>query len=188
MRATSVLWILSTLLLIPSEARAQDHWSVADSAVVRLAPRVFKELTPAIVAYLEARECTVPQVRDDSGPHNVLSGEFVKAGQRDWALLCSTNQVSRILVFPGGSVEAVVELGESPDRHFLQAKGADGIVFSRRLAVTSPEYIHRQSERYAPEESLIAVCHEGIDDIYLGKGSTVHLFAEGRWLQLQGAD
>ena len=40
-----------------------------------------------------------PQVLATGKLDNVVRGEFAKRGQSDWAVLCSVNGVSSILVF-----------------------------------------------------------------------------------------
>ena len=52
-----------------------------------------------LVQDLQRRGCTIPQEHFTKEPHNVIRGEFAKPGQTDWAVLCSINRVSSILVY-----------------------------------------------------------------------------------------
>lgn len=72
---------------------------IADEQTVRLKSSDFNELPKEIIKNLEQRGCTIPQIWHDKTLHNVISGEFSKKGQKDWAVLCSINRVSSILVF-----------------------------------------------------------------------------------------
>src|ERR1700729_1325231 len=90
-------------------------WDVADRDVVRLSPAHFRELPTNLVAELQRRGCTIPQVPMVDGPHNVIKGEFRKPGQTDWAVLCSVNRISSILVFWNGSEKNPGEVERQKD-------------------------------------------------------------------------
>src|SRR5215210_7852063 len=127
--------------LNPSAA-AQDKWRAADAATVRLSPTAFPRLPRRVRRSLLLRGCTIPQTFADAKPHNVISGEFAKKGQRDWAVLCSRNRVSSIMVFWGGSARAVAEIAKGEDRTFLQVVGGNGeIGFSRSIIAVGRDQI-----------------------------------------------
>src|ERR1700733_9184795 len=71
----------------------------ADLQVTRPPPSAFAELPTRIKRELERRGCTIPQVSADQKPQNVIKGEFTGKGRTDWAVLCSKNHVSTILIF-----------------------------------------------------------------------------------------
>src|ERR1700730_1539036 len=110
------------------QVRSADVWEKADRAVLRFAPSAFPTLPPIIKRDLDRRRCTVPQPDPAAiGPapdrdllHNVIHGHFQSGGQTDWAIVCSRNRVSTILVFWGGRANNVSELAERPDAGFLQ--------------------------------------------------------------------
>lgn len=167
---------------------AQDKWELADSATVRLPPTAFKELPEKVVRNLQGRGCTVPQTYLSSKPHNVISGEFARRGQTDWAVLCSRNGESSILVYWRGSAEAVSELAKAPDKVFLQTvTGGGRIAFSRAIEPVDRAYILRHYQAYGGRKPP-PVSHQGIDDAYVEKSSVVRYFYRGRWLELKGAD
>src|SRR5689334_18492660 len=71
----------------------------ADRQVVRLSPAAFPELPKNLRAELQRRGCKIPQLPMVRGRQNVIKGQFAKPGQTDWAVLCSIERVSSILVF-----------------------------------------------------------------------------------------
>ena len=166
----------------------QDKWAVADSATLRLPPAAFSQLPKNIVQYLRVRGCTIPQTYLSSEPHNVISGEFARRGQTDWAALCSRNGESSILVFWRGSTKSVAEIAKTPDRGFLQTITEGGkIGFSRMIEAVDSGYIIKHYEAYGGPKPP-PINHEGIDDAYVEKASVVRYYYRGRWLELQGAD
>ncbi len=181
----------------------QDRWSVADEEIVRLAPAAFEKVPAAIRKALSDLGCSIPQAwgnavgNNDQGcsipppggsdrPHNVVSGEFMEAGRTQWAGLCSRNRSSAIIVIDeNGRVRA--ELASAPDRRYLQGIGCGKIAYSRWLSPAGADYILSVYQAYGgPKPPLID--HQGIDNAFLEKGSTVHYFHEGTWLRLTGAD
>lgn len=159
-----------------------------DSAIKRLPPTAFPQLPRAIVRSLEAHGCTVPQTYSGSSPQNVISGKFMRKGQRDWAVLCSTNGVSSIWVFWGGSAKAVSKIAEKKDLDYLQDVDGHGTPgFSRSIAAVGRGYIIEHYKAYdGPKPPPIN--HQGINDAHLEKGSTIRYHYRGKWLELQGAD
>src|SRR5687767_12182299 len=76
--------------------------------IVRLAPSSFGGLPKGVAKELTRRGCTIPQATTyNKKPHNVVSGSFRVRGQKDWAVLCSRNETSSILIFWAGSANAV---------------------------------------------------------------------------------
>jgi len=181
--------LLSVVLvgLLLSQLPPADEWSKADSRTQRLVPSAFQNLPPAVRAELERRGCTIPQTYLNRTPHNVIRGEFSRAGQIDWAALCSHERVSSIVVFRGGDPKDVAEIAVRPDADFLQTVTADQIGFSRAISAASPEYIREHHRRYGGPTPP-SLPHAGINDAFVGKGSSVWYWHEGRWLPLTGAD
>jgi hypothetical protein len=140
------------------------------------------------VRYLQGRGCTVPQTYLSREPHNVISGEFARKGQTDWAVLCSRGGKSSILVFWRGSTRSVSEVAKAPDRGFLQTTGeGGGVGFSRLIEAVGRDYILSHYKAYGGRRPP-RVTHQGINDIYVEKASVVRYYHRGKWLELQGAD
>ena len=179
---------------IPVEA-----WANADLRVRRLSPNTFEQLPALIRKELIRLGCTIPQIYREERPHNVISGRLMSSGGTDWAVLCSRDRISAILVFRQGRTPPI-ELAAAPDANFLQGLGGTMIGFSRVISVATPRFIRRAStaarsaaqpapasdERVGPLPTPLD--HDGIDDAFVGKGSTVHYFHSGRWLTLAGSD
>jgi hypothetical protein len=176
------------------QVRSADVWDAADRAVVRLPPSAFPSLPEIVKRDLERRKCTVPQADPAAiGPapdrdqlHNVVHGQFQRRGQTDWAVVCSRNRVSTILVFWGGRADNVSELEQRPDANFLQSWDVDTIVFSRTIAVASEAHIRDYFRR--DEATPPVLEHAGVEDIFLGKASSVWYWRTGKWVRLTGAD
>ena len=174
----------------------QDPWSIADEEIVRLAPTAFEKIPPAIRKALSDQGCSIPQTWSNAGPrsippsydrpHNVVSGEFMEAGRTQWAALCSRNRSSAIIVVDeNGRVRA--ELASAPDRSYLQGIGGGKIGYSRALSPAGADYILSVYQAYGGPKPP-PIDHQGIDDAFLEKASTVHYFHEGKWLRLTGTD
>jgi hypothetical protein len=176
------------IALTVSGVVAPQDWPAADKATVRLKPAAFPDLPDAVRRYLEQRGCEVPQAFSEKPPHNVVRGRFTSAARTDIAVLCSTNHSSSVLVFRGGTTSSVAVLAKHPDEDFLQVVDADGAVgYSRALGIASPDYIRKHHAAYGGRKPP-PLNHDGIDDIFVEKGSVVWYWYGGRWLQLQGAD
>jgi hypothetical protein len=180
------------LVLAASTAlcRAQipaSSWENADRQVVRLSPKAFPELPSNLRADLERRGCTIPQVPMIDGRQNVIKGEFSKTGQTDWAVLCSIDRISSILIFWNGSNLKPAEIETAPDQDRLQGWGGDKIVYSRAITPVGTKFITEHYNAYGGEKPP-PLHHQGIDDAFVGKASVVLYLYRGKWLHLSGAD
>lgn len=181
------IWLVVLLVGEPiTSARLQD-WDAADRATMRLAPSVFVSLPAVVRTELERRGCTIPQPFNATRPENVIQGRFTSPTRTDWAVLCSRSRTSSILVFRGGSAAAVVDIASEPDVNSLQGTGSGAIGYSRALGVADAKYIRDHYDRYGGSKPP-PLDHDGINDIFIGKGSLVWYWDGGRWLKLTGAD
>ena len=186
------MWLtLALVTVVPCAAQvptiSESMWETADRQVVRLNPTAFPELPENLEAALQRRGCTIPQVPMIDGRHNVIRGEFLKPGQTDWAVLCSVGRVSSILAFWNGSETSLAEIAKRKDLDRLQGWVGDKIVFSSPISPVGREYILEHYRAYGGEKPP-AIDHQGINDMFYGKGSEVLYFYRGRWLHLTGAD
>ena len=184
----STLILVGFVLTFAQQAKAQDKWQVADEATLRLKPAAFSQLPKNIVLSLQQKNCTVPQTFGNATPHNVIRGQFTRRGQFDWAILCSRNRVSSILVFWNGSTKTVAEIASSHDKDFLQRiDDSANIGFSRAINVADKGHIFAHYLEYGGRRPP-PIKHQGINDAFIEKASFVHYFFRKRWLKLQGAD
>jgi hypothetical protein len=183
------LLIVSFVLLFVSEALAKEvrnEWDEANIQTTRLLPSTFSQLPINIINELQRQNYTIPQCYDEKEPHNVISGEFIKKGQKDWAVLASKDLQSTIIVFWNGSVSKVSKIASKPDKNYLQGIGNGNIGYSRRISVVDKEYIIEHFNRYGGVKPP-PIEHEGINDLFIYKASVVHYF-NNKWIKLTGAD
>jgi len=191
--ALLMAWFFASLPVGKALATGQTQgWDVekADAEILRLQPSAFPEIPASIARELVRRGCLIPQAEQwTDGSHNVISGQFRRPSQTDWAIVCSIDRVSSLLIFWNGSAVDVENVnGERrPDRFYLQGMGDHRPTFSRLIQAVGKKYILDHYARYdGPEPPPID--HEGIDSAFAGKGSTILYWYKGEWLHLQGAD
>ncbi len=182
---------LRTILLVPvlaldvmaRPAVAQDVWTEADKAILRLAPVSFKA-PPSVVTALENRRCLIPQSAGDTLPHNVIKGSFSRPGQTDWAALCSRSHASTIVIIWGAPSACPDEMEIREDRTFL-VKGMDGkIRFERTIQTISAKRIRALYDRYGGDPPP-PLNHDGVSDVF-GREGVVRYCYEGKWRELTG--
>jgi hypothetical protein len=175
-----VRWLI-VLLSAAGLAHAQGD------GVIRLKPREFGQLPPAVRRDLERRGCTIPQWPGKTAPHNVVSGSFIASGSRDWAVLCSVKALSRILIYRNGAIGRVDSLAWRDDSGFLQSNRNGVLEFSRKIDIASAKSIAEVAKASrGPKPPPLD--HQGINDGYMDKASVVWFYSRGKWLELQGAD
>lgn len=181
MRIPQIVFL--TLLAVPLLAaqHTREDWSRADEAIVRLKPDAFPNLPERVRAVLAQRGCTVPQPYDAGAKErNVLSGHFTSSGGADWAVLCSHQKRSSILIFPGGHSAHVDTIGEEPDSQYLQlVDQGRKIGYSRLLTVASAKQVRHH---FAHSN------HDGIFDSFTGKASLLWYSSGGKWMKVMAGD
>jgi hypothetical protein len=185
-------WFLICLVIGAGSSRAQisadfqTAFERADRQIVRLSPTAFPELPKNLLAELQRRGCTIPQVPVIERRHNVIKGEFAKPGQIDWGVLCTVGMVSSILFFWNGSQANPAEIASARDIDRLQSWEGGKIVYSRMITPVRKKYLVDHYSTHGGEKSPID--HQGIDDAFAGKASVVLYSHQGKWLRLTGAD
>lgn len=147
----------------------------------------FPDLPPPIAAALRARNCRVPQPSANGTPRNVIRGEFLAKGETGWAVLCSVNNSTALLVFRNGRDTNPNRVSTSEDRTYLQGLDGDNIGYSREITAAGRDFIMGHYRAYGGPEPP-PIDHQGIDDAFLEKASITWYFHDGKWLRLQGAD
>ena len=158
----------------------------AESESFRFPPEAFTDLPADVIADLERRGCTIPQVWLEAERSNVVRGRFTSSDQTDIAVLCSVERVSSILIFRGSSTSDIAEVAPSPDRVYLEFTG-EGIGFARMIGVATQQFIRDHYEAYGGPEPP-PLDHDGIDDAIVEKSSKVWYWYDGEWLRLTGSD
>ena len=192
--ASAALLMAALFTILPlgkglSAGGTQD-WDKANAEVLRLQPFAFPELPASIASELVRRGCLIPQAEQwADGLQNVISGQFRRPGQTDWAILCSIERVSSLLVFWNGSAADVenVKWERRPDSSYLQGMGDLRPAFSPLIRAVGKQYILDHYAWYGGPKPP-PIDHEGIDSAFAGKSSTILYWYKGEWLHLQGAD
>ncbi len=185
--AALVLWAISSPSFGQLPSTLKRQFDDAERRIVRLAPSAYPELPAGVAGELKRRGCRIPQETFTKKPHNVIEGEFSRAGQTDWAVLCSVKGVSTILVFWNGSEKNPAQIAPLEDRIFLQGLGGDRIGYSRGISAVGRDFIMRHYRAYGGPKPP-PIDHQGIDDAFIEKASVTWYFYRGKWLKLTGAD
>jgi hypothetical protein len=166
---------------------SSDKWDNSNQKILRLQPEIFDILPDNILKGLKERNCTIPQSYTILDPHNVIQGQFQVKDEMAWAVLCSISKISSILIFRGENMRLVSEIAKSPDKNWLQVIGDRKIGYSRQIkSITGYSITDHYQVNDGPKPPLFD--HEGIDDAFLEKGSIVHYWYNGNWLELTAAD
>ena len=162
---------------------------MTDREITRLATSAFPLLPENLAQDLRRRGCTIPQPVFARQPQNVIKGQFARPGQVDWAVLCSVKGRSSILVFWNGSDINPASIAPASDDHFIQGIGQGKFGFSRAIAAVGRSYIPAHAAVSGPKGSNAASDRSPGDRRRVRrKGSVVHYFHRGKWLELAGAD
>jgi hypothetical protein len=146
--------------------------------VRRLPLSAFPQLPAAIRREATRRGCAVPQSNETRDPHNVVRGEFTGSGVDGWALLCSREKASAILVCVDGARVACETVAESPDASWMQKLEGESLAYSRLLLKVSA----------GRSQDGVTLRQDAIEDAFAGKASDVWYRDRGRWRRLMGAD
>jgi hypothetical protein len=187
-RAAAIALAAASALGSHSSAQVQtvDEIRAAAKHILRLPPSDFKELPAVVRADLARRGCTIPQAQSSEPRNNVVRGHFTNPTTWDWAVLCSTNGHSAILVFRGGSTRFVARLAADDDASNVSIE-AGRAWYSRSLRIADAEYIRVHYEAYGGPTPP-PLDHDGINDGCCECCSVVWYFYKGKWLRLTGAN
>jgi len=196
------LLLLPTLLLValPSPLEAGDppdldRYHAGQSELVRahdadialLAAEAFPALPPPIRRWLQDRGFTVPQGFCAPTPNNAFQAHLGGPSTRDWAILCSRADTSRIVIFWDGRPDSTLELNPLPDAVYFQEFTPGRTAYSRLITPAQPAEVLERYHEYDSEPPVV-VDHTAVEDSYCEKGSTIHYWHQGRMVQLMGAD
>jgi hypothetical protein len=149
----------------------------------RLPLAAFPELPGAVRVVLEERHCTVPQTYEARRPENVIHGEFLEKGSRDWAVLCSHDGTSAILVFRSNALALPIELESNRDVDRLQARLNGTLGFAWGLDIAKAGIMQRIAGGKAGMFD-----HDGIQVSIVEKSSRIHYFHDGSWMEFDAVE
>jgi hypothetical protein len=191
---TIVILVVLMLLVPTGETRGQDQDQDKEQVETgqlqiagqsrsyrlrRLPLSAFPELPPSVRSVLSQRGCLVPQTWQARRPENVIHGAFFRAGNQDWAVLCSQEGESSLLVFRDG-IGVPAELASYKDVDRLMPTNANGkLGYAWGIDPASQDRLRQ----FAPGQHFD---HEGIEDSVIDHSSVLHFFREGRWSLIEG--
>jgi hypothetical protein len=153
----------------------------------RLLPSAFPELPPLVRRTLQARGCVIPQAKGFERPHNVIRGAFMASDREEVAVLCSIKATSSILILEERSGRVVGELARRSDADFLQSVQKEPPYFCRYLSTKNQQtllvFLSQHASRTRP-----SITHDGIDDAFIEKYSSIWYWDGKEWLRFQGSD
>jgi hypothetical protein len=184
---------LPLLATSPTISRMENQDAPRNGKVPILPPSAFPELPKTIEKRLVTLGCGIPQVPGEAKPQNVIQGSFARAGQTDWAVLCSRAGKSSVLILWGKPTACPSELATRDDSNYLQGDADGHLVYSRQISSANGRKILKYAEAFSHDgtskaPTLPRLDHAGIEDIFVGKASEIYYCSQGKWQTLQGAD
>jgi hypothetical protein len=195
-RVAAILWLAAEAhVSLAQQTKIGSAAAVSKGdPVKRLAPSEVPGLPGEFVEKLNARGCTIPKFDVASSlpaassgtsevavfaPTNVIHGEFARAGQEDWAVLCSNGKSSTIVIFWGRETACPGSLARLEDAHYLTAANGKGksLHYSRAIRALGENDLSERTGMSA----LRPLAHQGIDDRFVGKSSSFFYCNEGKW-------
>lgn len=167
-------WIAFLLVMFCAAAVAQ---TTAEEARRKfpdfryLDPAQLRELPEAVRADLEKLGCRIPKFMKWDARHNVVQGQFFKAGQTDWAVLCQVGDKTGILLYPNG---------KSAELPMLRSEPTDP---TRTIHVVSAFVLQKRAVRDHPDDPPPAFDHDGIEDGPIQKASQVIYHRDDEWTE-----
>jgi len=167
-------WLLALLALLCAAAAAQTTVEEVRKKwpdFRYLDPHQLRELPQAVRADLEKLGCRVPKFMKWDARHNAIQGQFFKAGQTDWAVLCQAGDKSGILIYPGGGVT---------DLPMLRSEPTDP---TRTIHVVSAFVLQKRAVRDHPETPPPAFDHDAIEDGPIQEAGRVIYHRDDEWTE-----
>ena len=112
--------ILVAVLLFSAQLPPSAAWERANRDTKRIEPAALVGIPDWIRTELVRLRCAIPQVWGATGQGNVIRGRFNDGPAVDWAVLCSRDLSSTILVFWDGRATSIAEVASTLDATFLQ--------------------------------------------------------------------
>jgi hypothetical protein len=171
-----------------SAKTARDEWEQAAVDVRRISPDSLQDLPSAVREELKRRNCSVPQTYAYSEPHNAVNGAFTAKGELEWAVICSVDLVSQILVLNARTGAVVDSLGKGDDKNWIQGIGDGKYGFSRKLGVVTSASIGARTVDDYDQSIPQPIDHDWIDVYFLDKASVAYYRSGAQWYRIITSD
>lgn len=142
-----------------------------------LPPASFPALPSPVAGVLNSHRCLIPQTYEAHQPENVIRGSFEKQGSDDWALLCSVDGATTLYVFFQSRLGEPIVLRRQRDSQWLGAETVGAYGSAWGIAVRHPSQFPRIKAAHG-------IDHDGIDDSYVEKSTSIHYFQNGNWISI----
>ena len=172
------LFLLAAAGLAAAEATASE--------IRYLSPDAFAHVPIEVRNELKRAGCVIPQA-GAAGPHNLIRGEFLRKGKQDWAALCSRKSKSSIVIIAGDTTKCA-EHAATDDAAFLQQIDEHRQQYSRQISTQAASEIAHRIDRSEGAPRPMKLDHDGIEDAFVTKASTIFYCHQGEWLEFDGAD
>lgn len=163
--------------------QVQTRQGIRPYRIRLLPPASFPNLPPAVVSQLNAQHCLIPQTFEARKPENVIHGEFEAPGSTDWAVLCSHDGSTDLLVFLHSALEKPFTLATAKNTDRMASEmPADPLGSAWGISTIPPDGMRHTPgvHQHGPFN------HDGIEDDFIEHASTVHYYRSGSWLALEG--
>ncbi|MCM2315551.1 MAG: hypothetical protein NDJ92_10415 [Thermoanaerobaculia bacterium] len=178
--------LLLHMLLVGSPGTPDPSSSLSLSPVTMLTESAFSTLPGPVRDTLRKRECKIPQPWPRIAPENVISGHFITLRRLDYAVLCSRNGVSGVLVINGTNGQVIASLMPVADLFYMQGQGGESMEFSRRIEQLTPP-----DSGFCLGLDFECPCDgsvlDAILDSFEGKASETHCYRQG-WHTVTSGD
>jgi hypothetical protein len=186
----SIIITILVLFQVKAYSSNPNVWDLALENIEYLPVDSFPDIPQSIKSYLVQNNYKVPQpVTSVSKNHlNVIKGNFVRSNTSDWAILCSKDYHSKLLVFESDSSKNTHFVTEFDDKNGLQGCGNGKIGYSYSIEPVDKKFIVDHQKLYGDSILPNNLDHCGVNLIFLGKGSTIYFHRDNKWLKLPGSD
>jgi hypothetical protein len=160
--------------------------------IKRLPPGSLPELPRAVRNTLEQRHCEVPQ--GGGAPHNVITGAFSAKDAVEWAVLCSVHDTSTILVLNATTGALVDSTETTADVNWIQSDTGNTWSYSQWITVMAMSDLNAPvdtTNEFSVDYSKIfpkPIDHDGIGQMFEGKGGETLYLAHGHWYSAGNGD
>ena len=191
--------VLCALAVLPAAAQGPDSQRLVESGhiemegqsipylVRRLPLNAFPDLPNAVVEQLNQRQCLIPQSYEAHHPENVVHGSLERAGSSDWAVLCSSEGKTSLLVFFGSAPGKPAVLATEPETKRLQRHDSSGVLgFNWAIEPASPQKVHEAQS--GMEKRPLRPDHDALADITLDRTTIYRFFKKGSWTVVDTSD
>jgi hypothetical protein len=140
----------------------------------------FPDLPEAVQLVLNRRGCLIPQSYEARKPENVVQASLKGPGSSDWAVLCSVDGKSSLLVFLSSAPSEPVTLASALETERLQQRDSTGALgFNWVIDSASPAQVRQAQAGMNPRPPLLD--HDALADAAVDRRTVYRYYAHGAW-------